>query len=63
MKSSERAGAVAGSSTPPELREMLVCPLDHGELDDVEETLVCRVCGRVYPVVDGVPDMLVLPVD
>jgi uncharacterized protein YbaR (Trm112 family) len=45
----------------PELRELLVCPVDHGDLVDDEEAerLVCRVCGRRYPVVDGIPVMLV----
>lgn len=45
----------------PELRALLVCPADHGELtDDVEGSrLVCTVCRRRYPVVDGIPVMLV----
>lgn len=45
----------------PELRELLVCPVDHGELADDEEAqrLVCTVCGLRYPVVDGIPVMLV----
>lgn len=45
----------------PELRALLVCPADHGELtDDVEASrLVCTVCGRRYPVVDEIPVMLV----
>lgn len=45
----------------PELRALLVCPADHGELtDDVQDSrLVCSVCGRRYPVVDGIPVMLV----
>ena len=48
---------------PPELRPLLVCPLDHGDLSDVEQTLVCSACGRVYPVEDGTPDMVVSGVD
>lgn len=45
----------------PELRALLVCPADHGELTDVVEDsrLECTVCGRRYPVVDGIPVMLV----
>ncbi len=44
----------------PELRALLVCPVDHGELSDDENAsrLVCRVCGRRYPVEDGIPVML-----
>lgn len=49
----------------PELRELLVCPVDHGDLvDDVEAArLVCIVCGLRYPVVDGIPVMLVEEAD
>jgi uncharacterized protein YbaR (Trm112 family) len=43
----------------PELRAMLVCPVDRGELSDEPDTLVCTLCGRRYPVVDGIPVMLV----
>lgn len=45
------------------LRELLVCPVDHAQLKDVERTLVCVACGRTYPVEDGIPDMTVAPVD
>ncbi len=53
----------SGSPIDPTLRQLLVCPLDHGDLDDIERTLVCAICGRVYPVVDGKPDMVVRPID
>ncbi len=45
----------------PELRALLVCPVDHGSLTDTEDPprLVCDVCGRRYPVVDGIPVMLI----
>jgi uncharacterized protein len=45
----------------PSLAEILVCPVDHGELDEdeAESRLVCTVCGRRYPVQDGIPIMLV----
>ncbi len=44
----------------PDLRALLVCPAEHGSLvEDVEESrLECTVCGRRYPVVDGIPVML-----
>lgn len=45
----------------PELVEVLACPADdHGSLIiDVEaERLVCAVCGRAYPVADGIPVLL-----
>lgn len=44
----------------PKLAEILVCTADHGELSENEEasTLTCQRCGRVYPVEDGMPVML-----
>jgi uncharacterized protein YbaR (Trm112 family) len=46
---------------PPELADLLVCTVCHGELDqDLEQSLLrCRACGRTYPVRDGIPDMTV----
>lgn len=45
----------------PRLLEILVCPAeDHGALveNDIDQTLVCSVCQRAYPVRDGIPVML-----
>lgn len=45
----------------PSLAEVLVCPVDKGELtqDEATQRLVCTVCGRRYPVRVGIPIMLV----
>lgn len=45
----------------PKLAEILVCPVDHGDLkeDVTGERLECADCGRRYPVRDGIPVMLV----
>ncbi|CAN5877419.1 Trm112 family protein [soil metagenome] len=45
----------------PELRAMLVCPVDRSPLADVNDgsRLVCILCGLRYPVIDGIPVMLV----
>jgi uncharacterized protein len=45
----------------PLLAEMLVCPADKGPLsqDEAASRLECAVCGRRYPVRDGIPVMLV----
>lgn len=47
------------------LMEILACPApDHGTLDpgtpgDPEaQALTCRDCGRIYPVEDGIPVLL-----
>jgi uncharacterized protein YbaR (Trm112 family) len=49
----ETTGAIA-----PELLALLVCPVDKGALALKESTLLCSVCGRVYPIEDGIPNML-----
>ena len=41
------------------LLALLVCPIDKGRLDLDSSSLVCTVCGRAYPVEDGIPNMLV----
>ncbi len=61
---SERTGtdktADAGKlGVSAELLEVLVCPVDHGSLEVVDEGLRCRMCQRVYPVRDGIPSMVV----
>lgn len=45
----------------PVLASILVCPVDHGDLseDEARSRLVCAVCGRAYPVTDGIPIMLI----
>jgi uncharacterized protein YbaR (Trm112 family) len=45
----------------PRLLEMLCCPACHGEIDELEadKGLKCTECGRVYPIRDGIPVMLV----
>ncbi len=45
----------------PDLMEILRCPLCHGELDEDEgaSELRCVECGHRYPVIDGIPDMVV----
>ena len=43
------------------LMEMLRCPACHGEvrLLDGDEGIECTACGRIYPVRDGIPVMLI----
>ena len=47
------------STISPDLLAVLVCPVDKAELRLDGDTLVCQICGRRYPVIDGVPNMLV----
>lgn len=43
------------------LAAILVCPVDKADLvEDVEASMLeCTMCGRRYPVRDGIPIMLV----
>jgi uncharacterized protein YbaR (Trm112 family) len=42
-----------------ELLEILACPLDKQPVDLDGDRLICRSCGRRYPIRDGIPVMLV----
>jgi len=43
------------------LLEILRCPACHGEIDQLkaDQGLECRDCGRIYPIRDGIPVMLI----
>lgn len=49
----------------PQLKEILVCPVCHGELeeDEAKSVLRCQNDGREFPVRDGIPIMLVEDAD
>lgn len=61
-------GTAAGSPRPDDasadvsgqedMVRLLVCPADYGELRLEGQILTCTVCGRRYPIEDGVPNML-----
>lgn len=40
------------------IREQLACPTCHGDLRLDEVRLQCAGCGRIYPVVDGIPVLI-----
>jgi uncharacterized protein len=45
----------------PQLKEILICPHCHGELEENEPraTLRCTGCSLAFPVRDGIPVMLI----
>ncbi len=43
----------------PKLLAILVCPVEKQPVRLEGQTLVCTACGRVYPIEDGIPNMLV----
>lgn len=44
-----------------ELLEVLACPADKGDIiyDEENKKLICKKCGRKYPIQDGIPIMLI----
>ncbi len=44
-----------------ELLKILACPLCKMDLlyDEINQKLICTVCGKKYPIRDGIPVMLV----
>jgi uncharacterized protein len=44
-----------------ELMEILACPACKAEvyLDEQKEKIVCKGCGKRYPIRDGIPVMLI----
>src|SRR5207248_3958899 len=40
---------------------LLQCPACGGSLVSTSDRLACEECGRVYPVLDGVPNLLLAP--
>jgi hypothetical protein len=45
-------------SFDPSVIEQLACPACHGGLALGHEALICRGCGRAYPIVDGIPVLI-----
>lgn len=42
-----------------ELLEILACPKCRESLNLISEKLICRKCRKEYPIIDGIPVMLV----
>jgi len=40
------------------VQELLACPACYGALRVDESRVICSVCGRAYPVVDGIPVLI-----
>lgn len=43
----------------PALRAILACPVDHQPLNEVQDALICPTCQRRYPIIDGIPTLLI----
>ena len=50
--------ANSAAALAPWLIALLACPVDQSTLAPAGGDLVCNVCGRLYPVRNGIPVML-----
>ena len=41
------------------LLELLACPACQGDVELKDNAIVCTKCKRIYPIVDGIPVLLV----
>jgi len=44
---------------PPELMQILQCPVCRSRVEESGDNIVCTGCGLVFPVKEGIPHMLV----
>jgi uncharacterized protein YbaR (Trm112 family) len=51
-------GSEVSTAVSPELLQILVCPIDKAKVELDGDALVCTVCGRRYPIENGIPNML-----
>ena len=42
-----------------ELLEILACPACKGDVELRDEKIVCKKCGKKYPIRNGIPIMLI----
>ncbi len=43
----------------PDLLEILVCPMGKSELELDGDRLICKRCGPIFAIKDGIPIMLI----
>ena len=42
-----------------ELLDVLACPICKGDVELIEDKIVCKACGKKYLVKNGIPVMLI----
>jgi uncharacterized protein YbaR (Trm112 family) len=42
-----------------ELLEILACPACKGDVEQENNKIVCKKCHKKYPIIDGIPVMLI----
>ena len=43
----------------PAILDQLACPACHGDLHAEDSRLICSACARSYPIVDGIPALII----
>lgn len=54
--------AESNKNNPPAFEQWaseLACPACLGALRLAEKSIACAVCGRIYPIVDGIPVLII----
>jgi uncharacterized protein YbaR (Trm112 family) len=51
--------AVESTVIDQELLDILACPVDKNPIRLQDDRLICDICGRRYPIRDGIPVMLI----
>ncbi|MEW6101816.1 MAG: Trm112 family protein [Candidatus Omnitrophota bacterium] len=42
-----------------ELLDILACPDCKADVEEINDKIVCKKCGKKYPIKDGIPVMLI----
>jgi len=42
-----------------DLLRILACPACKGDVEEKDNRIVCKKCGKKYPIKDGVPVMII----
>jgi uncharacterized protein YbaR (Trm112 family) len=54
----ERSDAVQVATIDRGILGQLACPVCFGALGFAADTVVCAGCGRIYPLIDGIPVLI-----
>jgi hypothetical protein len=54
----ESTSAAKSPTFDSRVLEQLACPVCFGSLRVAGDTIVCAGCGRVYPLIDGIPVLI-----
>jgi len=59
VKTNQAAMPTPQPTLDPAVLTQLACPSCHGDLRLQDSRLICAACSRKYPIVDGIPTLIV----